>query len=119
MFTIWCVTLLSLAAPESASAAMVLDVSGSVTRTTGDGPSKPLKEMDILRSGDIVKTAASAKAVFVFLSDGHRETLKSASQITVSEKGSQPAGAVVREEKKLPLAHLASLQKFAGSGQAG
>src|SRR5260221_14558893 len=106
MLALWLATTLTFA-PQLPAASMILDAKGEVTRSVGGGQTKHAAVMDILQTGDVLKTAAGAEAVIVILSDGHRERLKAGSQITIGDAGGAPADAVVREEKaKVSKAHL-------------
>jgi len=88
---------------------MVLSVQGDVK----------LRPMDLLRSGDEVRVPASGSVRLVFLADGHRETLNAGGKVKITESGGTPAGAVKRENTKLPASRLDGLRTLAASARAG
>ncbi len=102
-------------------AALVLSAQGTINLTQDAKPARRLGVMDLLRPGDHLAAAGDGQATLVFLSDGHRERLKGAVQVTVGEKECMPTSAVERLDASHDLtgAHLASLSELARSARAG
>lgn len=79
--------------------ALVLSVEGRVG----------LRALDVLRPGDLVRVPAAGRVRLVFRVDGHRETLRTAGTVTVTELGCAPAAAVERENARVPKSQLSGL----------
>ena len=77
--------------------------------------------MDLLQTGDRLRTPADGEATLIFLADGQREQLKSKTEASVGVHGCSPAG---RRPSRLPgpklrPANLASLRGLVGSSRGG
>jgi formylglycine-generating enzyme required for sulfatase activity len=83
-----------LAAAGKTPYALLLEVQGTVTLQSAGGATKPAVPQTLLHAGDRLRLGADAQAQLVFLSDLHKERLKSAREVTVRRKGCEPAEAV-------------------------
>jgi formylglycine-generating enzyme required for sulfatase activity/tRNA A-37 threonylcarbamoyl transferase component Bud32 len=99
-----------LAAAGTTPHALLLEVRGPVALQTASGATKPVVPQALLQAGDRLRLGAEAQAQLVFLSDLHKERLKSASEITVRPKGCEPADAI-RERDTSALMTFVRLPK--------
>ena len=75
--------------------AMVLRADVGATLRRGGNPARPLRDMDLLRDGYVLRTGKQ-EALVVFTGDGHSERILAGKTVTVHESGCQPKAATVR-----------------------
>ena len=104
-------------ADPMAPCALVLKVQGRIYRER-DKVSQPLRELDLLRPGDVVVTDDGG-GILAFLEDGRRERVKPKSRATIGSKSCTPAEAIDKlDQVPLTPAHLQGLRELARSNRA-
>ena len=118
------VCLLALAAdkpPKNPVVAMVLrSGAGAMVRVDRDREAQPLRDMDLLRKGYVLKTGKEEARV-VFIESGRAERIGPRQEVTVTEKGCDGGGkgAVRRLEARMKPANLEQLRRFMNGQRAG
>ena len=79
--------------------AMVLR-GGDATVQRGKDPAKALRDMDLLRDGDIVLAGKKEPISLVFLDDGHAERIATGKRVTLSKSGCSPDSSVEKVARK-------------------
>jgi len=100
--------------------AMVLSREGTITWSPGEGETRQLRAMDVLRRNDRLETAAGATAIVLFIEDGHRERLKPGKKVDISKKGFLPRNEIELLESPsaaLSAGNLSSLRGLIRSGR--
>jgi hypothetical protein len=92
-----------LAVAGKTSDVLLLEVRGAVTHQSADGATRPAVPQALLRSGDRLRLGADAQVQLVFLSDLHKERLKSAREVTVRRNGCQPADAILERDPSVVM----------------
>jgi formylglycine-generating enzyme required for sulfatase activity/tRNA A-37 threonylcarbamoyl transferase component Bud32 len=85
----------------NAPLAMILEVRGTVQVQSAGGLNKQAVPQTLLDSGDLLSLAADAQVQLVFLSDLHKEWLKSATEATVRRRGCEPTDAVLERDRDI------------------
>jgi formylglycine-generating enzyme required for sulfatase activity len=90
--------------------AMLLEVRGTVQLQSATGANRAAVPQTLVHLGDRLTLSADAQVQLVFLADFHKERLKPGSEVTVNEKGCEPADAV-RERDNSVLMTFVRLPK--------
>jgi hypothetical protein len=98
--------------------AMVLHAGQGATVKCGEEAAKALRDMDLLRAGDVV-VAGKEPVRLVVLDDGHGESIRPGKKATLARTGCSPAAAVVKVKRQRGAAALAGLRERARSDKAG
>jgi serine/threonine protein kinase/formylglycine-generating enzyme required for sulfatase activity len=81
--------------------AMILEVRGPVQLRSATGERKAAAVQALVNLDDRLELSADAQVQLVFLSDFHKERLKSGSVVTVHGKGCEPADAVLERDSSI------------------
>jgi formylglycine-generating enzyme required for sulfatase activity len=86
---------------SKAIAAMILEARGTVQLLSTKDPNKQALAQTLLHPGDRLSLGAGGQVQLVFLSDLHKERLKSAREATIHHKGCEPAEAVRERDQDI------------------
>jgi formylglycine-generating enzyme required for sulfatase activity/serine/threonine protein kinase len=81
--------------------AMILEVRGPVQLRSATGANKAAVLQAVVNLDDRLELSADAQVLLVFLSDFHKERLKSGSVATVHGRGCEPADAVLERDNSI------------------
>jgi serine/threonine protein kinase/formylglycine-generating enzyme required for sulfatase activity len=81
--------------------AMILEVRGTVQLLSAAGVKKAAVPQALVNLDDRLALAADSQVQLVFLSDFHKEGLKTAREVTIDFKGCEPADAVVERDNSV------------------
>src|SRR5262245_52655541 len=105
-----CLLLLHADKADPPVVGMVLRAGEGARLQRGKEPERPLRDMDLLRAGDVVLNG-KAPASIVLLDDGHGERIGPNRKVTLEKAGCSPSSAVEKLKPKMTGANLKQLRK--------
>jgi formylglycine-generating enzyme required for sulfatase activity len=86
--------------------AMILESSGDVWRQSATGEPRVVQPQALVNLDDRVTVGPGGRIRLVFLSDFHKEDVKPGREVTVDEKGCQPADAVLERDNSILMSFV-------------
>jgi serine/threonine protein kinase/formylglycine-generating enzyme required for sulfatase activity len=86
--------------------AMILEATGAVRLRSADGTGKPAVPQALVNLDDRLTLAPDARVRLVFLADFHKETIKPGREVTVDERGCEPAGAIQERDNSILMSFV-------------
>jgi serine/threonine protein kinase/formylglycine-generating enzyme required for sulfatase activity len=86
--------------------AMILEASGDVWRQSATGEPKPVRPEALVNLDDRLTVGPGGRVRLVFLSDFHKEVVKAGCEVTVDEKGCEPADAVLERDTSILMSFV-------------